>query len=232
MFLSSQATFYTGVARMRETTWIIDSKSGALTVEGLQQSELAQLATDLLAPGKQVNCARPINIEPLRLSSAQAMNGEPSLRVFRIYHNSVVEGPGRRSVLQTAGCLLHCAGCIAVETWPLDSGVEMEVREVVERVLNPEGEPRAGVTVLGGEPFLQLDGLLALMKALKRRGQHVTLYTGYTLEELTSRCDARIEDILALTDILIDGPFVKELSENAGEWRGSTNQAIIYNPTR
>ena len=92
---------------MRETTWIIDSQSGALTVEGLQQSELALLATNLLARGKQVNCARPINIEPLRLSSAQAMNDEPSLRVFRIYHNSVVEEPGRRNVLQTAGCLLY-----------------------------------------------------------------------------------------------------------------------------
>jgi anaerobic ribonucleoside-triphosphate reductase activating protein len=216
---------------MRETTWIIDAQSGALTVEGLKQSELAQLATDLLAPGKQVNCARPINIEPLRLSSAHAANGEPSLRVFRIYHNSVVEGPGRRSVLQTAGCLLHCTGCIAVETWPLDSAVEMEVREVVERVLDPEGEPRDGVTVLGGEPFLQLDGLLALMKALKRRGQHVTLYTGYILEELTSRRDARIEEILALTYILIDGPFVKELAENAGEWRGSTNRRIIHSPS-
>jgi len=55
MFLSSPATFYTRGARMSETTWIIDSQSGALTVEGLQQSELAQLATDLLARGKQVN---------------------------------------------------------------------------------------------------------------------------------------------------------------------------------
>jgi anaerobic ribonucleoside-triphosphate reductase activating protein len=108
----------------------------------------------------------------------------------------------------------------------------MEVREIVERVLDPIGEPRDGVTVLGGEPFLQLDGLLALMKALKQRGQHVTLYTGYTLEELTSRRDARINDILAGADILIDGPFVKELSEDAGEWRGSTNQVITYNPSR
>jgi len=214
---------------MRETTWIIDAQSGALTVEGLKQSELAQLAADLLTPGKQVNCARPINIEPLRLPSVQVANDEPSLRVFRIYHNSVVEGPGRRSVVQTAGCLLRCVGCFAIETWPLDSGVEMEVREVVERVLDPTGEPRDGVTVLGGEPFLQPDGLLALMKALKQRGQHITLYTGYTLEELTLRRDAHIAEILAGADILIDGPFVKELSENAGEWRGSTNQAIIYN---
>jgi len=122
--------------------------------------------------------------------------------------------------------------CFAVETWPLDSDIEMEVREVVERALDPVGEPRDGVTVLGGEPFLQSDGMLALMIALKQRGQHVTLYTGYTLEELISRRDACIEKILALTDILIDGPFIKELSENAGEWRGSTNQAITYNPTR
>ena len=44
MFLSNPATFYTGGARMHETTWIIDAQSGALTVEGLQQSELARLA--------------------------------------------------------------------------------------------------------------------------------------------------------------------------------------------
>jgi hypothetical protein len=49
---------------------------------------------------------------------------------------------------------------------------------------------------------------------------------------LTSRHDAHIAEILAGADILIDGPFVKELSENAGEWRGYTNQAITYNPSR
>jgi anaerobic ribonucleoside-triphosphate reductase activating protein len=228
MFLSCPATFYTRGARMRETTWIIDSQSGALTVEGLHQSELAQLATDLLAPGKQVNCARPINIEPLRLSSAQAMNDEPSLRVFRIYHNSVIEGPGRRSVAQLSGCEKHCPGCFAVETWPLGSGVEMSVSSVVKATLDPVGEPRDGVTVLGGEPFLQPEGLLLLVRALKAHGQHVTLYSGYTLEELLSRQDLVISQILDLADILIDGPFVKELSGDAGEWRGSTNQRIIY----
>jgi hypothetical protein len=32
------------------------------------------------------------------------------------------------------------------------------------------------------------------------------------------------------TDILIDGPFIKELSDSAGEWRGSINQRIIRRP--
>lgn len=102
---------------MKETTWIIDSQSGELTVEGLQQSELVRLAADLLPSGKSVNCARPINIQPLRNSLPRVSTGELSLRVFRIYHNSVVEGPGRRSVIQTAGCNLRCPAFIYSLEW-------------------------------------------------------------------------------------------------------------------
>jgi anaerobic ribonucleoside-triphosphate reductase activating protein len=194
------------------------------------------LADDLLPPGKQVNCARPINIEPLKSSPTRIAEEGARLRVFRIYHNSVVEGPGRRSVVQLSGCEKRCPGCIAVETWPLGSGVEMPVSEVVKATLDPAGAPRDGLTVLGGEPFIQLEGLLSLVAALKVHGQHVTIYSGYTLKELLSRPDPLIPQILALADILIDGPFVKELSDNAGEWRGSTNQRIIqrsafYSPT-
>jgi anaerobic ribonucleoside-triphosphate reductase activating protein len=215
---------------MMETTWIIDSQSGALTVEGLQQADLMRLAADLLPLGKSVNCARPINIEPFRRSSAHLLVDEPSLRVFRIYHNSVVEGPGRRSVLQTAGCLQRCPGCFVPETHSIHGGVEMKVSEIVELLLAPEGEPRDGVTILGGEPFLQPDGLASLMRALKQRGQHITLYTGYTLEQLMARSEAAIRQALELADILIDGPFVKELSDNAGEWLGSRNQRVFSHP--
>lgn len=215
---------------MKETTWIIDEQSGELTVEGLRQSELAALTAHLLPAGVQVNCARPINIEPLRDSPRRIAAEGPTIRVFRIYHNSVVEGPGRRSVAQLSGCEKQCPGCFAVETWPRDSGVEMTVGEVVEAVLDAKGAPRDGVTVLGGEPFLQPEGLLALVTALKAREQHITLYSGYTLEELLSSSNPTITKVLSLTDILIDGPFVKELSENAGEWLGSTNQSRIYNP--
>src|SRR5262245_51629786 len=143
---------------MKETTWIIDPHTGVLTVEGLNQSELHTLATDLLTTGKQVNCARPIGIRPFSNSALHNTLSIPSLRVFRIYHNSVVEGPGRRSVAQLSGCKKFCTGCFAVETWPLEGGVEMTVSEVVDEVLCPEGAPRDGVTILGGEPFLQPEG--------------------------------------------------------------------------
>jgi anaerobic ribonucleoside-triphosphate reductase activating protein len=215
---------------MAESTWIIDQETGELTVEGLTAREAAGLTADLLSLAELVNCARPVGAPPLASARVQGSPLEPTLRVYRIYHNSVVEGPGRRSVAQLAGCLLRCTGCYVPETHDPRGGVELTVGEVVELLLDEQGAPRDGVTVLGGEPFLQPEGLAALLGALKARGGHVTLYTGYTLEALRARGEAAVDEALALADILVDGPFVAQLSRGAGEWRGSTNQRVIHRP--
>jgi anaerobic ribonucleoside-triphosphate reductase activating protein len=217
---------------MPETTWIIDSVTGALTVEGLSQSSLTETTGEWLPNSVAVNCARPLNSTVINSLSILPAMTEPSLRVHRIYHHSVVEGPGRRSVLQTAGCERRCPVCYVPETHDLNGGIELSISKIAETLLADEGAPRDGITILGGEPFLQLKGLLALLQILKAQAQHITLYTGFTLEELAQRTDDRIPQILALTDILIDGPFVKELTDNAGEWRGSTNQRILHHPAR
>ncbi len=215
---------------MPATTWIIDTATGALTVEGLLQSTLTAITAELLPHSVAVNCARPINPLPVDGMSIQPSTAVPALRVYRIYHHSVVEGPGRRSVLQMAGCERRCAGCYVPETHDLNGGVQLSILEIAAQLLADEGAPRDGITILGGEPFLQPTGLLALLQLLK--AQHITLYTGFTLEELQQWENACIPQILSLTDILIDGPFVKELTDKAGEWRGSTNQRILHHPVQ
>jgi anaerobic ribonucleoside-triphosphate reductase activating protein len=217
---------------MTETTWIIDPLTGALTVEGLSQSSLTTLTIEWLPQSVAVNCARPLASPPVKSLPILPAAAEPSLRIHRIYHHSVVEGPGRRSVLQTAGCERRCLGCYVPETHDLNGGVQLSIQEIAAQLLAEEGAPRDGITILGGEPFLQLTGLLALLQLLKAQAQHLTLYTGFTLEELQQRDDAHVPQILALTDILIDGPFVKELTDHAGEWRGSTNQRILHHPAQ
>jgi len=107
----------------------------------------------------------------------------------------------------------------------------MSVSETVKLQLDPAGSPRDGVTVLGGEPFLQHENLPALLRELKESGLHITLYSGYTLEELRARSERSVHETLALADILIDGRFVAAESAGAGEWRGSRNQRIIYSPS-
>jgi anaerobic ribonucleoside-triphosphate reductase activating protein len=211
----------------RTITWILDRHTGQLTVEGLDAAALRTLAGDLLPPPQAVNCARPLTSPSLPAGGAPPAAAKPCLRVVRLYHGSVVEGPGRRSVVQTGGCIHHCPDCYASETHPLDAGVLLPVTTIVTALLDPGGTPRDGITVLGGEPLLQPTGLLALLRALKAAGQHVTLYTGYTLAALARRDDAVIAQILALTDLLIDGRYVAALADGVGEWRGSRNQRVI-----
>ena len=212
----------------RETTWIIDNTTGELTCEGLTNRELEEIAGDVLPEGAHVNCARPINVPPLeRRASGIAQEPNELLQIFRVYHGSVVEGPGRRSVVQTSGCPIRCDFCSVPQTHDPLAGVRMSVEEVVRLVLDPEGAPRDGVTILGGEPFMQPEGLVRLIRRLKSRQQHVTLYTGYTVESLLAREELVINEALDLADIVIDGPFVAREAAGAGEWRGSRNQRIL-----
>ena len=114
------------------------------------------------------------------------------------------------------------------ETHDPAAGVALDVAAL----LHPAGEPRDGITVVGGEPFFQPQGLAALLRALKRRGLHTAVYTGYTLEVLARREEPAVHEALRLTDLLIDGPFVRSLAADAGRWRGSRNQRVILEPAR
>lgn len=215
---------------MTELTWILDPATGDLTVEGLDRKKALALVGDLLPTPRDLNCARPLTSIPLPPATSAPQPTEVTLRVARIYHGSVVEGPGRRSVVQTVGCPIGCKGCHSAETHDPTGGVVLEVAQVVVALLDPAGEPRDGVSVLGGEPFFQPVGLLELLQALKARGLHTVVYTGYTLEALARRPEPEVARALDLADLLIDGPFVASLSDGAGEWRGSTNQRLIDRP--
>jgi len=212
-----------------ELVWIIDPTTGDLVIEGLGVEEALALAGDLLPPPRELNCARPLTTVPLPAPPADA--GTPVLRVARLYPASVVEGPGRRSVLQVQGCPLRCSlACFVPETHSVQAGVVLPVDTLVEALLDPVGAPRDGVSVLGGEPFAQPVGLAALLRRLKTRGVHTLVYSGYTLEALARRPEPAVRVALEFTDLLIDGPFVADLAERAGEWRGSRNQRLISQP--
>jgi hypothetical protein len=141
---------------MPELVWIIDPATGDLVVEGLEAEEAVVVAGDLLPPPHELNCARPLATVPLPMPDALS---EPVLRVAGLWHASVVEGPGRRSVLQVQGCPLRCSPLCAVpRTHSFDAGAVLPVDVLLEALLDPVGAPRDGVTVLGGEPVRRIVG--------------------------------------------------------------------------
>ncbi|MCL2409556.1 MAG: anaerobic ribonucleoside-triphosphate reductase activating protein [Oscillospiraceae bacterium] len=145
------------------------------------------------------------------------------MRIANTIQDSIVDGPGLRFVVFTQGCEFCCEGCHNQETWDVDGGVDMPVGEIIAQML---GNPLTdGLTMSGGEPFLQAVDCAKIAKTARENGLNVWVYTGYTFEELMAEPGFR--ELLCLTDVLIDGPFrLAERSLNI-KWRGSQNQRVI-----
>lgn len=85
-----------------------------------------------------------------------------------------------------------------------------------------------GLTLSGGEPFLQPQPLACLAKGAKALGRHVMAYTGFLFEELLERPDAG--PCWSSWTWLVDGPYVQAQRSLELRFRGSANQRILDVP--
>lgn len=142
-----------------------------------------------------------------------------------IVEDSITDGPGIRLTVFVQGCPHHCPGCHNPQTWPFAGGYTSTSEEVLAQI---EANPLlGGVTFSGGEPFCQAAALLPLAEAIKNRGLELAVYTGYTFEELLTLPDPAVKQLLALTDTLIDGPYLEAERNLELNFRGSANQRIL-----
>ena len=145
------------------------------------------------------------------------------IRVAGIVEESTVDGPGIRFVLFVQGCLKSCPGCHNPEAREMDGGVEMSVSEITERIkCNPILD---GVTISGGEPFLQATELVPLVRQCRELGLSIMVYTGYLYEKVLKHSAWR--EFLDEIDVLVDGPFIESQSVPKPPLRGSWNQRVI-----
>jgi anaerobic ribonucleoside-triphosphate reductase activating protein len=54
------------------------------------------------------------------------------------------------------------------------------------------------------------------------------VFSGFTLAEARALPDPAVADLLAHTDILVDGPYRREQPETGRRWIGSANQQIHF----
>ncbi len=148
----------------------------------------------------------------------------------------IANGPGVRVSLFVSGCTHHCPGCFNAVAWDFAYG-EPFTGETAERLYAALAPSYiGGLTLLGGEPLEPVNqmALLPFVREVRRRFPHKTIwcYTGYVLEEdLLSpngraRC-AVTDELLALFDVLVDGPFVQDKYDITLLFRGSFNQRLI-----
>lgn len=133
-------------------------------------------------------------------------------------------GPGKRLAVWTQGCMKRCPGCISPEFRELKRSQCVDVAALAAYAV--QRKEFDGLTVSGGEPFLQALALARLVRAIKVARPDMTciVFTGFYLGELI--WNEAIE-LLAVTDLLIDGPFVQEKVIYYG-LRGSSNQHFHF----
>ncbi|WP_238881304.1 pyruvate formate-lyase-activating protein [Clostridium sp. YIM B02551] len=111
----------------------------------------------------------------------------------------LVDGPGIRVVVFFQGCALRCSFCHNPDTWNTKGGTEYTPEELVrkiERYKTYFKNSGGGVTFSGGEPLLQPDFLIEVLKLCKSRGIHTTIDTaGVGL--------GKYEEILELVDLVL-----------------------------
>ena len=139
--------------------------------------------------------------------------------------DSIVDGPGLRLTIFTQGCLHHCPGCHNPQTHDPEGGSWADTEDILAAAA--ENPLLDGITLSGGDPFLQPVPCLALAEGAHKIGLNVWTYTGYTWEALLEENDAEKLALLKETDVLVDGPFL--LAERSLELQfcGSRNQRLI-----
>ena len=146
------------------------------------------------------------------------------MRIASTINDSIVDGHGMRYTVFTQGCKHNCPGCHNPDTHDLNGGHEESVKELAKGLNNPLIE---GLTLSGGEPFLQPEECLELAKIAHDIGKNVWVYTGYRLEELIQKGDPAELALLQEADVLVDGPFIEKQKSYELHFRGSRNQRLI-----
>jgi len=153
---------------------------------------------------------------------------DSALQIAQIVSCTEAEGPGKRFALWFQGCPLRCPGCCNPEFLPFHGGEEMTLPALETQLEAAIRLGIEGITLLGGEPFAHALGAAALVRAARQRSLSVMVFSGYTLEELRAKEDAAVAELLGLIDILVDGPYMRDLPDRERRWIGSTNQRIHF----
>ena len=133
------------------------------------------------------------------------------------YNNSVVDGPGIRTVLFMQGCDLHCKGCQNQSTWDINEGKEIEVNDLADELNKKVFNKK--ITISGGEPLMQKEALVELVSQLNDLGFDIVLYTGHQKEDVPSILMKKIK-------YLKTGSFIQELKTTIDPFVGSKNQVF------
>lgn len=147
------------------------------------------------------------------------------MRVARIKESDISNGPGIRISIFVSGCTIKCPHCFNADIQDFSYG-DLVDDGYIDSIIELIKRKNLDVTILGGEPFDQGEGLLPLLHHIKTRTDAtIWIYSGHTYEQLMT--DPINKQILSKCEVLVDGPFIMDKANLSLQYRGSENQRII-----
>lgn len=133
-------------------------------------------------------------------------------------------GPGVRYCIWTQGCPFNCKNCTTPEGRDLTDKILVDPLKLADDIVSRD--QITGITISGGEPFLQAQPLALMLKKVRalRPNIDVLAFSGYKYEDLVWE---QARALLSQLDLLIDGEYVDSLNNGTG-LRGSSNQRFIF----
>lgn len=161
------------------------------------------------------------------------------MNYMQIDKTSISNGLGVRTVLWCAGCNIKCKNCFNPETWDFNAG-KMFDDKAKQYLFEQLNKPYIrGLTLSGGHPlaYENLPDVYDVVKEVKEKfsQKDIWLYTGYalTITDFDTSVDCGWDNaairnyILAMCDVVVDGPYIDEQRDVTLAFRGSKNQRII-----
>ena len=143
-----------------------------------------------------------------------------------LQYDSIVDGEGMRIVLWTQGCPHNCIGCHNPSTHSFKDGFLTNTEDIIKD-LSENIKYHDGITLSGGDPFIQAKAVNEIASYIKSEGKDVWAYTGYDFEQLLKSNNKDINNLLSNIDVLVDGKFILEEFSMDLYYRGCRNQRVI-----
>ena len=146
------------------------------------------------------------------------------MQIGRIKKQTKVEGPGTRTAIWLQGCSINCEDCCNQQFIPFNQGDIFTPEQLLKEINDSEIE---GITILGGEPLDQHEELSRFFTLVKNETKlGIILFTGYDWPKIEA-CN-NYSQAIKNVDLVIAGPFKKELSPDSRRWIGSSNQTTHF----
>lgn len=138
------------------------------------------------------------------------------------------DGPGVRFIIFVQGCGMRCRYCHNPDTWDKTKGEEVTADSLIEKALRYKTYWRSdgGITVSGGEPLLQIDFLLELLKKAKEHGINTVIDTAGKPFTRREPFFSKFNEVMKYTDlVMLD---IKEFNaERHKDLTGFENDNIV-----